>query len=719
MKRWFIPLVCLVLVFSIVAPFPAMAAYSFIDLSLYKTGTSTSGVVSYIEYSYADTGYSAVFGGGINSSGFTGNSYECTTSSAGAFRIDHGYTKNKNINASIGANSVYHKITGCNNVDYFTSATVYCSYLLYSSVAISGRYSFFCIFYDDEFNRISSDSYSDVACSLPAGEYTEFHISNELTIPAGAVYFCPYVLFYFPSVPTGTYIYFSETCPAGDFHDNLSYGFRYVVRTERNIEQPSFIRNLPSGPVYYETGVDPDLFVVEASVSDGGSISYQWYENTKALSYGATLISGENGRSFYPPTSEEGEMYYYCIATSTNSGLSKSRISNIVHVIVYTPPVTPQISSNLASGLLEYIVDSPANSLNFNAIITDDGTLTYQWYSNSVNSNSGGTAISGETSSQFTPPTDVVGLTYYYCVATNTKYEFTASVSSNVAAIRVVPPPEPADAPVITSDLSTEEVIYEKGDSASALGIGAESPDGGVLTYQWYEVIDGSFVEIPGEIYASFTPNTATIGTRQFACIVTNTLNETFASVTSQTATVTVQKDHTDTLLGNIIDAITGMWESLTELPYQITEGLSSFFDDLSAKLGSVFEAIAGLPQAILDGIKGLFVPDAEAIAAYQDQWSELLKERFGAIYESVDVIGTFVSSLNASSQQDQIKIPAVTVNLAGVPWTFGGWSVSVVPEGFGFLATSSKLIVNIIATFAFINGLRNKFEGILGGHGA
>lgn len=43
-------------------------------------------------------------------------------------------------------------------------------------------------------------------------------------------------------------------------------------------------------------------------------------------------------------------------------------------------------------------------------------TLTYQWYSNTLNSNAGGTLIATATSSSYTPDTSVAGTLYYYCV---------------------------------------------------------------------------------------------------------------------------------------------------------------------------------------------------------------------------------------------------------------------------------------------------------------
>jgi hypothetical protein len=75
------------------------------------------------------------------------------------------------------------------------------------------------------------------------------------------------------------------------------------------------------------------------------------------------------------------------------------------------------------------------------ASVSDGGTLSYQWYSNTSNSNVGGTAITGATATNYTPPTSAAGTVYYYVVVTNTNTNVngnqTATATSNVAAITV------------------------------------------------------------------------------------------------------------------------------------------------------------------------------------------------------------------------------------------------------------------------------------------
>jgi len=62
---------------------------------------------------------------------------------------------------------------------------------------------------------------------------------------------------------------------------------------------------------------------------------------------------------------------------------------------------------------------------------TTYGTITgYQWYSNTANSNIGGTLIVGATNSSYTPSNTTAGTTYYYVVVTNSLTDY---ISSNVS----------------------------------------------------------------------------------------------------------------------------------------------------------------------------------------------------------------------------------------------------------------------------------------------
>ncbi len=79
------------------------------------------------------------------------------------------------------------------------------------------------------------------------------------------------------------------------------------------------------------------------------------------------------------------------------------------------------------------------------------GTLTYQWYSNTINSNTSGTAISGATSPIYTVPTTAVAdQKWYYCVVTNTQSgKSGTTATSNAVSVTVNPAIIPS--PIIVS----------------------------------------------------------------------------------------------------------------------------------------------------------------------------------------------------------------------------------------------------------------------------
>ena len=85
---------------------------------------------------------------------------------------------------------------------------------------------------------------------------------------------------------------------------------------------------------------------------------------------------------------------------------------------------------------MTFTVGGVSGSLNVSAnIIPSGGTPGFQWYSNTANSNTGGSAIGGATGSSYTlPATLTVGTHYYYCAVSATSAD---TVSSDVATVTV------------------------------------------------------------------------------------------------------------------------------------------------------------------------------------------------------------------------------------------------------------------------------------------
>lgn len=111
------------------------------------------------------------------------------------------------------------------------------------------------------------------------------------------------------------------------------------------------------------------------------------------------VISGSS-----PVTADTFTPYYYNVASSCYypAGNSITITANPSNISV--SPATQTLTLN----------DTPTN-----LAVTATNVTSYQWYSNVINSNTGGILISGATSSVYTPLTNATGMLYYYVIAKN------------------------------------------------------------------------------------------------------------------------------------------------------------------------------------------------------------------------------------------------------------------------------------------------------------
>lgn len=203
-----------------------------------------------------------------------------------------------------------------------------------------------------------------------------------------------------------------------------------------NAETPEII--LQPSDLAVNVGQAADLSVTIASVS-AGTLAYQWYSNTTDSNIGGSLISGATSQSYSAPTDVISTTYYYCMVTNTDTNATnevKTVTSNAAEVVVNNlinaeaPTVTIQPQDTT-------IPTGSTGSISVTA--SASGTLSYQWYRNTTDSNIGGSLISGATNATYSITPSVVGTTYYYCVITNTDTSVsgnqTASVKSGAAAV--------------------------------------------------------------------------------------------------------------------------------------------------------------------------------------------------------------------------------------------------------------------------------------------
>ncbi|WP_083675897.1 S-layer homology domain-containing protein [Paenibacillus borealis] len=316
---------------------------------------------------------------------------------------------------------------------------------------------------------------------------------------------------------------------------------KVTINSLTNAEAPA-ISGQPEDRMV-SVGGTADLSVTATA---GGTLSYQWYSNTENSMTGGTPLAGETHASFSAPTNMVGTTYYYVVVKNTDNSktgvktaLTTSSVAKVT-VNSLTNAETPVISAQLDDRTV-----SVGEAVYLNVTATASGTLSYQWYSNTENSTTGGTSLTDETHATFSAPTNVEGTTYYYVVVTNTDNsktgERTASATSNVAKVAVNSLTN-AEAPAISAQLEDRTVSVGGIADLSVTAIAD-----GTLSYQWYSNAANSTTggtPLTGETSAAFTAPTSAVGTTYYYVVVTNTDNsktgEKTASVTSSTAKVTV-----------------------------------------------------------------------------------------------------------------------------------------------------------------------------------
>ncbi len=153
------------------------------------------------------------------------------------------------------------------------------------------------------------------------------------------------------------------------------------------------------------------------------------------------------------------------------------------------------ISSQPTPATQTLCLNGSATALTVSASGT--GTLTYQWYSNTVNNNSGGTIISGATASSQTPSSVSAGTTYYYAIVSGT----CGNVISGTATVIV----NAKSANPVSATASATEICV--GSSTVLTLNGGGGGTGAILT--WYSGSCGGTLVGTGNNLA-VTPSTTT-----------------------------------------------------------------------------------------------------------------------------------------------------------------------------------------------------------------
>lgn len=136
--------------------------------------------------------------------------------------------------------------------------------------------------------------------------------------------------------------------------------------------------------------------------------------------------------------------------------------------------------------------------------------------------------------------------------------------------------------------------------------------------------------------------------------------------------------------------------------------------DETNSLLGQIKQAILG----IVEGIKGLFIPDPEYIEDFKefflgtDDDPGFLEDHLGGLYEAVELIDEFIESLLDITPHATFHVPAASIPLAGTNFQVGNWDLSVESEAIPQAAYEAlKWLIDFLATAAFLNMCKYKLE--------
>lgn len=286
-----------------------------------------------------------------------------------------------------------------------------------------------------------------------------------------------------------------------------------------------------------------------ATVGDNGVLTYKWFKNT-TNAYGGTQVgTAVNYSETISTTTTPVVSYYFVESTNTRIYKDKSGVdhttvktsrSNIARIQVYVAAQAPSIQV-----IPDQEISRIYATLTSTVSVTDGGTLSYQWYTNTVRTNVGGTAISGATTTTLDVNSLAIGAHYYYIEAVNSKpflaldgvtYENKTTAKSNVVRIEII---AIAKEPIVGS---IGDQIIESGKTLT-YDIVASIIDDGILTYKWYESTTNSYAGnlVGATKVLSKTTTTGTTASVNFYYVeVVNTLN--FVDSTGKIHTTTASK---------------------------------------------------------------------------------------------------------------------------------------------------------------------------------
>lgn len=137
--------------------------------------------------------------------------------------------------------------------------------------------------------------------------------------------------------------------------------------------------------------------------------------------------------------------------------------------------------------------------------------------------------------------------------------------------------------------------------------------------------------------------------------------------------------------------------------------------DETNGILGNILSVLSDFVGDILDGLKGLFVPDEDYIENWLDDLIDLFEAKFASSGIDIDPLKNALLDMATYGATTSIRFPGVDLTSCGIPFTIPPRAVELQPFGSP-INTYIELSINIAATLAVFNLLFTKIKAILVG---
>lgn len=234
---------------------------------------------------------------------------------------------------------------------------------------------------------------------------------------------------------------------------------------------------------------------------------------------------------------------------------------------------------------------------------------------------------------------------------------------------------------------------------------------------------ESTFVTRPYFTYVagngSVNIDTSTNAIQSSISSLSNNMSNQFSNVKTQisqsTNTITTK---IDTMSQDIQTGLSNVVESAKQNTQNIINTVTQKVDQVKETVTEVKDSILDLPNKIQEMLLGLIVPDSDTMADKYSEFSGLLEEKLGVIYQIPMMLFDFFDTIvnAATTPQTTLTLPAFQL-----PWIDGStltvWQpmeYKIIPEGMQVLSDLIKTITSMTVVVLTFNSVKRAYERFL-----